>query len=147
MKSDKELRKVKPPDERADIQPCFLAAYNLEIPCKIPLSYKIAQETIEKVNEIMNEEVDDTVAILKALADPIRLRILKALRIEDLCVCVFVVLMNCEYSKLSYHLRLLKEAGLIDSNKNGKFLIYHLTEFGAKKVSCFGLSEFKDDGL
>ena len=144
MKSDKELRKVKPPDMRTDIKPGFLAACNLEIPCKIPHSYKIAQETLEKVNEIMNEEVNETVAILKALADPIRLRILKALRIEDLCVCVFVELMNCEYSKLSYHLRLLKEAGLIDSNKDGKFLIYHLTELGAKKVSCFGLSEFKD---
>ena len=61
--------------------------------------------------------------------------------IEDLCVCVFVELMNCEYSRLSYHLKLLKEAGLIDSNKDGKFLIYHLTELGAKKVSCspFGL--------
>ena len=144
MKSDKELRKVKPPDEGANIKNCFLAVCNLEIPCKIPHSYKIAQETLEKVNEIMNEEVNETVAILKALADPIRLRILKALRIEDLCVCVFVELMNCEYSKLSYHLRLLKEAGLIDSNKDGKFLIYHLTELGAKKVSCFGLSEFKD---
>jgi len=144
MKSDKELRKVKPPDERAYLKNGFLAACSQEIPCKIPPSYKLAQETSEKVNEIMNEEVNDTVAILKAIADPIRLRILKALRIEDLCVCVFVELMDCEYSKLSYHLRLLKEAGLIDSKKDGKFLIYHLTEFGAKKVSCFGLSEFKD---
>ncbi len=140
MKSDNEHRKVKQPDERADIKTGFLAACSLEIPCKMPPSYKIAQETLEKVNEIMNEEVNDTVSLLKALADPIRVRILKALRIEDLCVCVFVELMNCEYSKLSYHLRLLKEAGLIDSKKDGKFLIYRLTEFGAKKVSCFGLS-------
>ncbi|RJS77573.1 ArsR family transcriptional regulator [Methanophagales archaeon] len=45
----------------------------------------------------------------------IRLRILKASRISDLCgVCVLVELMDCEYSKLSYHLKLLKEAGLID---------------------------------
>ncbi|MEA3488047.1 MAG: metalloregulator ArsR/SmtB family transcription factor [Euryarchaeota archaeon] len=142
MKSDNELSKVKPPDEGADRKPGFLVACNQEIPCKIPHSYKIAQETLEKVTEIMNEEVNDTVSLLKAFADPIRLRILKTLRIEDLCVCVFVELMNCEYSKLSYHLKLLKEAGLIDSNKDGKFLTYHLTELGAKKVSCFGLSEF-----
>ncbi|MHC1623721.1 MAG: ArsR/SmtB family transcription factor [Candidatus Methanospirareceae archaeon] len=113
-----------------------LASCSQEIPCKIPPSYKISTETVEKVREIMNEDVSDTVAVLKALSDPIRLRILKALRISDLCVCVLVELMDCEYSKLSYHLKLLKEAGLIDCTKDGNFLIYHLTEFGRQILEC-----------
>jgi DNA-binding transcriptional ArsR family regulator len=103
-------------------------------PCKIPSSYKISPATVEKVREVMNEDVSDTVALLKALSDPIRVRILKALHVADLCVCVLVELMDCEYSKLSYHLKLLKEAGLIDCTKEGNFLIYHLTELGEKKV-------------
>ena len=108
----------------------IISASSHEIPCKIPPSYTISPETLEKVKTVMNEDVSDTVVLLKALSDQIRLRILKALRISDLCVCVLVELMDCEYSKLSYHLKLLKEAGLIDCTKEGNFLIYHLTEFG-----------------
>jgi len=45
---------------------------------------------------------------------------------------VLVELTDCGYSKLSYHLKLLKNAGLIDYTKEGNFLIYHLTEFGTE---------------
>lgn len=127
----------------AELKNSRVASCSQEIPCKIPSSYRISSETLAKVKKVMDDEVYDTVTVLKALSDPIRVRILKALLIADLCVCVFVELMNCEYSKLSYHLRLLKEAGLIDYKKDGNFLIYHLTEFGAKKVSCFGIAGFK----
>ncbi|RZN40382.1 MAG: ArsR family transcriptional regulator [Methanophagales archaeon ANME-1-THS] len=78
----------------------------------------------------MHEDARATVALLKVLADPIRIQILKALYRADLCVCVFVELLDCEYSKLSYHLKLLKDAGLIEYTKEGNFLIYHLTESG-----------------
>jgi DNA-binding transcriptional ArsR family regulator len=78
----------------------------------------------------MNEDASDTVALLKVLSDPIRIRILKALYIADLCVCVFAELLNCQYSKLSYHLKLLKEAGLIEYTKEGNFMIYRLTAYG-----------------
>ena len=98
----------------------------------IPPSYTISDDTLEKVKAVMNEDVSDRVVLFKALSDRIRLRILKALDISDLCVCVLVELTDCGYSKLSYHLKLLKNAGLIDYTKEGNFLIYHLTEFGTE---------------
>lgn len=121
-------------DRKAEVKNSRSASCSQEIPCKIPPSYKISPETLEKVKDVRNEDVSDTVALFKALSDPIRVRILKALHVADLCVCVLVELMDCEYSKLSYHLKLLKAAGLIDCTKEGNFLIYHLTEFGEKKV-------------
>ena len=121
-------------DLKAKVKNNRSASCSQEIPCNIPSSYKISSETVEKVKTVMNEDVSDTVVLFKALSDQIRLRILKALRISDLCVCVLVELMDCEYSKLSYHLKLLKEAGLIDCTKEGNFLIYHLTEFGTKML-------------
>lgn len=117
-------------DEKSHI----LASCHSEIHRKMPPSYKIAPETLEKVSDIMGEDIDKVVSILKILSEPIRLRILKALRIKDLCVCVFVELMDCEYSKLSYHLKLLKEAGLVDCTKEGNFLIYYLTGLGEKML-------------
>jgi DNA-binding transcriptional ArsR family regulator len=115
------------------------ASWSQGIPCKIPSSYTISQETLEEVREIMNEDVSDTVAVLKALSDPIRVRILKALHVADLCVCVLVELMDCEYSKLSYHLGVLKKAGLIDYKTEGNFWIYHLTAFGEQRITCLGI--------
>ena len=109
-----------------------IQACSPELSCKIPPSYKIAPEILEKVRQVMHEDANDTVTLLKVLSDPIRIRILKALYIADLCVCVFAELLNCEYSKLSYHLKLLKEAGLIEYTKEGNFLLYHLTEYGRK---------------
>ena len=110
----------------------LLASYNHEITCDIPSSYTISPEILEKIRMVMIEDVSDTVVLLKVLSDPIRIRILKALYITDLCVCVFAALLNCKYSKLSYHLKLLKEAKLIDYTKEGNFLIYRLTAYGRK---------------
>jgi DNA-binding transcriptional ArsR family regulator len=98
--------------------------------CNIPASYEITSEMLERVKAATAAEVGEPVAVFKALADPLRLRILKALHVSDLCVCVFVELLDCEYSRLSYHLRVLKETGLVECAQEGNFLIYHLTEFG-----------------
>lgn len=103
-----------------------------ELTCKIPPSYKLSPELIAQVRAAMHEDAQATATLLKVLADPIRIRILKALYIADLCVCVFAELLDCHYSKLSYHLRLLKDAGLIEYTKEGNFLIYRLTESGRK---------------
>jgi len=107
---------------------CSLVHHN------IPPSYTVSEDTLEKVKAVMNEDVGDMVVLFKALSDQIRLRILKALRISSLCVCVLVEFTDCGYSKLSYHLKLLKKAGLIDYTKEGNFLIYHLTELGREIV-------------
>jgi len=142
MKSDKELRKVKPPDERADIKNSFLGACSQEIPCKMPPSYNIAQETLEKVRDLVKADVERIASIFKALSDPGRIKILKALGIEDLCVCLFVEVMNYKYSALSYHLKLLKEANLVDFRREGSFLIYGLTDLGWKILGI--IAEIED---
>lgn len=121
-------------DRKAKVKNNRSASCSQEILCNIPSSYKLSTETLEKVKKVLNEDVSDTVVLLKALSDPIRVRILKALHVADLCVCVLVELMDCEYSKLSYHLKLLKEAGLVDFEQEGNFLIYHLTEFGRQML-------------
>jgi len=110
-------------------------------PCHIPASYEISQETVERVRTVLQEDIRESIAVFKALADPLRLRILKALALEDLCVCVFVELLDCEYSKLSYHLKVLKDAGLVECRPKGTFLIYCLTEFGRAVLGGMGAIE------
>lgn len=65
-------------------------------------------------------------AVFQALADPIRIRILRVLAAcrEEACLCELVdSLLEPQY-KLSRHLKLLRQAGLLSAAKDGRF-VYH----------------------
>lgn len=102
---------------------------------EFPIPYELASDMKIKVKQAMSENMDHISSLLKVLADPVRLRILMALEVSDLCVCVLVEITDHKYSALSYHLRLLKDAGLVGSKRDGSFQIYFLTEFGIKIVA------------
>jgi DNA-binding transcriptional ArsR family regulator len=74
------------------------------------------------------------VKVHKALADPLRLKILYLLSTQPLCVCVIKHCLRIADSKLSYHLSILKEAGLIESRHEKNWLIYNLTGAGKAVV-------------
>jgi len=63
----------------------------------------------------------------KALADESRIRILGALRGSELCVCQLIELLGLAPSTVSKHLSILKNARLIDSRKQGRWMYYRLT--------------------
>ena len=68
----------------------------------------------------------DIITITKALADENRVRILMALRGKELCVCTLTELLDLAPSTTSKHLSILKQARLIESVKDGKFVYYRL---------------------
>lgn len=80
-------------------------------------------------------ELIETVSSYKAMADGLRLQILHMLAISPLCVCVIRAVTGVEDSKLSYHLRILKSAGLITAEKKGNWIIYNTSETGARLLS------------
>jgi ArsR family transcriptional regulator, lead/cadmium/zinc/bismuth-responsive transcriptional repressor len=99
---------------------------------KIPSNYRVSEDTLNRVSVEIKADAKETLRVLNAVSNPIRLRILRALKVDELCVCVFVSVMKCRYSKLSYHLKLLKTAGLVDSKKDRNFLSYKLTPLGKR---------------
>ena len=72
------------------------------------------------------EAVEDFVRIGKALADPTRIRILSCLAERDLCVCELVHLMDLGQPAVSRHLGILKDAGLVEDIRDGKYVNYRL---------------------
>ena len=62
--------------------------------------------------------------MLSALADETRLRMYLLLTKNELCVCELMMIMNMEQSRISHTLRVLKEAGLVGSRREGKWIIY-----------------------
>jgi ArsR family transcriptional regulator len=68
----------------------------------------------------------DKVIIFKALSDPNRIRILKMLQMRDLCVCEITDVLGLAPSTVSKHLSVLRDAGLIHEEKDGKWVNYIL---------------------
>ncbi len=70
--------------------------------------------------------LDGTARVFKALAEPHRLRILKMLEVRPLCVCEITDILGLATSTVSRHLAVLREAGLISDEKDGKWVEYRL---------------------
>lgn len=62
-----------------------------------------------------------------ALSDPIRLSILDRLGGEQRCVCDLQEALDIAPNLLSYHLRILREAGLVESARRGRWVDYRLS--------------------
>ena len=68
------------------------------------------------------------VKIFKALAHPIRLKIIEKLSDGELCVCKLNEDVSSSQSNLSQHLRILKEAGILNSRKEGMWTYYSILD-------------------
>ncbi|WP_296367797.1 metalloregulator ArsR/SmtB family transcription factor [Vulcanococcus sp. Clear-D1] len=64
--------------------------------------------------------------MLKALAEPIRLQLIEVLGNGERCVCELTSELGMAQSKLSFHLRVLKEAGLLNAREEGRWVYYSL---------------------
>ncbi len=68
------------------------------------------------------------IRVMKALSDPNRINILKILEKKELCVCELTSLLGLAQSTVSKHLRLLEDAGLVDSSRDGAWVNYRLAD-------------------
>jgi ArsR family transcriptional regulator len=66
------------------------------------------------------------VAGFHALSDPLRVNVLELLRQRELCVCDLCDTLGVSQSKLSFHLKTLREAGLVRSRQEGRWIYYSL---------------------
>jgi DNA-binding transcriptional ArsR family regulator len=71
----------------------------------------------------------------KALADPTRLTLAAALaETDEACVCDLSWVMERAENLVSHHLKVLRQAGLVTSRRDGKMVLYVLTERGRAMV-------------
>jgi ArsR family transcriptional regulator, arsenate/arsenite/antimonite-responsive transcriptional repressor len=102
--------------------------------------------------EISDERVEGLVALGRALSDPIRVRMLAMMAggrsccdlpdlgvpvgglDEGICVCEFEDVFGMGQSKISYHVRKLKDAGLVREEKRGRWSFYSLNREAAERL-------------
>src|SRR5207302_10932625 len=72
-------------------------------------------------------EAEALAARFKALADPARVSILNRLAAADeVCVCDFVAALDLAQPTVSHHLKVLRDAGLVESSRRGTWAFYRL---------------------
>lgn len=78
------------------------------------------------------EDVSRTYAFLRAISDQNRLKILCVLQGGSKCVCEIVPLIGISDKLASHHLKQLKDVGLLNENREGKFIRYGLNRKAIK---------------
>lgn len=71
-------------------------------------------------------DLDRAVTLFHALSDATRLSILEMLRAGEQCVCELQGELDAAQSRLSFHLRVLKEAGLVSDRREGRWSYYSI---------------------
>ncbi|HVO35927.1 MAG TPA: metalloregulator ArsR/SmtB family transcription factor [Gemmatimonadales bacterium] len=82
-------------------------------------------------------DLDTLTARFKALSDSHRLRILDRLRGGEQCVCELTDLLEAGQSLLSFHLKVLKDAGLVTDRREGRWMHYALNPEAVAEIEEF----------
>lgn len=98
-----------------------------DVNCNCTIFHK---DTLDRVEHELHqdEEFDELVSLFKILNDKSRLKILEAIKDERLCVCDLAHLLGISKSAISHQMKSLKAFDLVESDKEGKMVYYHLKD-------------------
>ncbi|NDV21553.1 metalloregulator ArsR/SmtB family transcription factor [Desulfovibrio sp. JC022] len=103
---------------------------------------------VEQVNKksCPEETLDDLAATFKILGEPVRIKILHALSISNLCVCDLSDLLGMTHSAISHQLRILRTARMVRFKKDGRRAIYSLNDKHVEIIMQTALAHMQGDG-
>jgi ArsR family transcriptional regulator, arsenate/arsenite/antimonite-responsive transcriptional repressor len=98
-------------------------------PCCMPVAYP----------QVGRQEADRIAAIAKALGDPIRLQLVDVLleHAGNVCVCELTPLFDVGQSTVSHHLKILRAAGIVDSERQGLWAYYYVKPEALEGLSAW----------
>lgn len=104
--------------------------------------------TVEFVQEKMcpGETLGDLAATFKILGEPVRIKILHALSIRNLCVCDLSELLGMSHSAISHQLRILRTSRMVRAEKDGRRAIYSLNDKHVEIIMQTALAHMLEDG-
>src|SRR3954471_9384714 len=86
------------------------------------------------------------VDLFHALSDETRLEIVELLRKGERCVCELTDSLDAAQSRLSFHLRVLRDAGIVRDRKDGRWVYYELEPDAFEEIETL-VSEMKPRAL
>jgi ArsR family transcriptional regulator, arsenate/arsenite/antimonite-responsive transcriptional repressor len=89
--------------------------------------------------DVEREQAERMAAIAKALADPVRLQLVDVLRKHagKVCVCELVPLFDLSQPTVSHHLKVLRAAGLVDSERRGLWAYYYVIPDALEELAAW----------
>jgi ArsR family transcriptional regulator, arsenate/arsenite/antimonite-responsive transcriptional repressor len=89
--------------------------------------------------EVNREQAERIAAIAKALGDPVRLQLVDVLRKHagKVCVCELVPLFDISQPTLSHHLKILRQAGIVSSERRGLWAYYYVLPDALKELTAW----------
>src|ERR1700726_1019528 len=89
--------------------------------------------------DVERTEASRIATVAKALGDPIRLQLVDVLRKHagKVCVCELVPLFDVSQGTVSHHLKVLREAGIVDSERHGLWAYYYVLPDALEELSTW----------
>jgi ArsR family transcriptional regulator len=89
--------------------------------------------------DVQREQAQRIAAIAKALGDPIRLQLVDVLRRHagKVCVCELVPLFDLTQPTVSHHLKVLRDAGIVGSERSGLWAYYYVIPDSLAEISAW----------
>jgi ArsR family transcriptional regulator, arsenate/arsenite/antimonite-responsive transcriptional repressor len=87
--------------------------------------------------EVKRREAERMARVAKALGDPIRLQLVDVLRRHagEVCVCELVPLFDLSQPTVSHHLKVLRETGIVGSERRGLWAYYYVNPEALEELS------------
>jgi ArsR family transcriptional regulator len=85
------------------------------------------------------DQAERMAVVAKALGDPIRLQLVDVLRRHagEVCVCELVPLFDLAQPTVSHHLKVLREAGIVGSERRGLWAYYYVNPEAVEELSAW----------
>src|SRR5947207_13619557 len=89
--------------------------------------------------DVERQHADRMAAVAKALGDPVRLQLVDVLRKHagKVCVCELVPLFDLPQPTVSHHLKVLRQAGIVGSEREGLWAYYYVIPDALKELSAW----------
>jgi len=111
--------------------------------CECSLVHEnVALEVIKQLPSI--EQLNLLADLYKVFGDTTRIRILNSLYNHELCVCDIAYILEMTQSAISHQLRVLKQARLVKSRKEGKSVFYSLDDEHVKLIIEVGMTHISE---
>jgi ArsR family transcriptional regulator len=88
------------------------------------------------MSTVGHSRTERAIELFHALSDETRLEIIELLRNGERCVCELTDTLDAAQSRLSFHLRVLKDAGVVRDRKDGRWVHYELVPDAFEEVEA-----------
>lgn len=104
------------------------------------------KETVEKARSGLptDETLYDLAELFKVFGDSTRIKILYSLFGAEMCVCDIAALLSVSQSAVSHQLRVLRDADLVRSRRDGKTVFYSLSDDHVKTIISNGMEHINE---